>query len=132
MKCPRDNSALTLEQSEEVVGKVCILCKGIFLEGKGVAAFKYNHETTVLEQIYKAVSQIESTVQCPCCKSSMKLVSLDGVEIDVCNNCKGIWFDKSEISKIINKHSQRNTSGENALTTSILLDALVNLVAAII
>jgi Zn-finger nucleic acid-binding protein len=132
MKCPRDNSTLKLEQSEQVVGQVCNICKGIFLEGKGVDAFKYNHETQILDQIYKIVPQVKSDIICPCCKSSMKIISLDNLEIDICKKCKGMWFDESEISKIITKHSPHNTSDENAFTFSILLEVLGNIVAAIL
>ena len=35
-------------------------------------------------------------MQCPKCEGDMEAVNYDGVEIDRCRNCKGIWFDIGE------------------------------------
>lgn len=33
---------------------------------------------------------------CPKCKNDMEAVEYEGVEVDRCKNCKGIWFDVGE------------------------------------
>ena len=33
---------------------------------------------------------------CPKCNASMELVTYEGVTIDRCTQCKGIWFDANE------------------------------------
>ena len=33
---------------------------------------------------------------CPKCKNDMEAVEYEGVEVDRCKNCKGIWFDVCE------------------------------------
>ena len=33
---------------------------------------------------------------CPKCKSDMETLTYEGVEVDRCKNCKGIWFDVGE------------------------------------
>ena len=33
---------------------------------------------------------------CPKCKSDMEPMEFEGVEVDRCKNCKGIWFDVGE------------------------------------
>ncbi len=35
-------------------------------------------------------------MQCPKCKSAMEVLNHDGVEVDRCISCKGIWFDQLE------------------------------------
>lgn len=35
-------------------------------------------------------------MHCPKCKNDMKAVEYEGVEIERCKNCKGIWFDVGE------------------------------------
>ena len=35
-------------------------------------------------------------MKCPKCKADMELVNFDGVEVDRCTTCKGIWFDANE------------------------------------
>jgi Zn-finger nucleic acid-binding protein len=33
---------------------------------------------------------------CPKCKNDMEVVEFEGIEVDRCKNCKGIWFDVGE------------------------------------
>jgi Zn-finger nucleic acid-binding protein len=33
---------------------------------------------------------------CPKCKTDMDAIEFEGVEVDRCKNCKGIWFDVGE------------------------------------
>ncbi len=33
---------------------------------------------------------------CPKCKNDMEAIEFEGVEVDRCKNCKGIWFDAGE------------------------------------
>ncbi len=35
-------------------------------------------------------------MQCPKCHASMEKVSFEGVEVDRCAGCRGIWFDFQE------------------------------------
>jgi Zn-finger nucleic acid-binding protein len=43
-------------------------------------------------------------MDCPVCKDQ-KLVMSDrqGIEIDYCPNCRGVWLDRGELDKIIDK-----------------------------
>jgi len=41
-------------------------------------------------------------VTCPCdAMAPMKLVRRDGVEIDVCTQCRGVWLDRGELEKLL-------------------------------
>jgi Zn-finger nucleic acid-binding protein len=35
-------------------------------------------------------------MNCPKCKAAMEQVTVEGVTVDRCGNCKGIWFDAGE------------------------------------
>ena len=35
-------------------------------------------------------------MHCPKCANKMETLEYDGVEVDRCRNCKGIWFDVGE------------------------------------
>jgi len=43
-------------------------------------------------------------MQCPVCRDA-KLVMTDrqGVEIDYCPDCRGVWLDRGELDKIIER-----------------------------
>ena len=41
---------------------------------------------------------------CPACKDSvLSMTERQGVEIDFCPKCRGVWLDRGELDKIIEK-----------------------------
>jgi uncharacterized protein len=40
---------------------------------------------------------------CPVCQSQMQRAGREGVEIDYCPNCRGVWLDRGELDKIIER-----------------------------
>ena len=41
-------------------------------------------------------------MRCPKCRTDMEQVEFDGVEIDRCKNCNGMWFDVGESDSLKN------------------------------
>ncbi|MGI9201152.1 MAG: MFS transporter, partial [Woeseiaceae bacterium] len=44
-------------------------------------------------------------MRCPKCRSDMVQVAIDGVEIDRCSTCHGLWFDEGELSQMRSKEA---------------------------
>jgi PAT family beta-lactamase induction signal transducer AmpG len=44
-------------------------------------------------------------IRCPKCRSDMVQVVVDGIEIDRCSSCHGLWFDEGELSLMRNKNA---------------------------
>ena len=43
-------------------------------------------------------------MRCPVCQSSeLAMSSREGVEIDYCPQCRGVWLDRGELDKIIER-----------------------------
>ena len=42
---------------------------------------------------------------CPVCKVDLLLSEKQGIEIDYCPKCRGIWLDRGELDKIVEKSS---------------------------
>lgn len=40
---------------------------------------------------------------CPACKIELKMADRTGVEIDYCPQCRGVWLDRGELDKIIER-----------------------------
>lgn len=40
---------------------------------------------------------------CPVCKVDLLLSDKQGIEIDYCPKCRGIWLDRGELDKIVEK-----------------------------
>ena len=46
-------------------------------------------------------------MKCPVCPESTLLMSeRQGVEIDYCPQCRGVWLDRGELDKIIERNAQ--------------------------
>lgn len=46
-------------------------------------------------------------MQCPVCKDPQLVISeWQGIEIDYCPACRGVWLDRGELDKLIEKSSQ--------------------------
>jgi Zn-finger nucleic acid-binding protein len=45
-------------------------------------------------------------MNCPSCKTvSLSMSERNGIEIDFCPECRGVWLDRGELDKIIEKSS---------------------------
>ena len=54
-------------------------------------------------------------MKCPVCPETNLIMSeRQGVEIDYCPSCRGVWLDRGELDKII----ERSSASENAATTT--------------
>lgn len=42
-------------------------------------------------------------MMCPTCNVSLSMASRQGVEIDFCPQCRGVWLDRGELDKIIER-----------------------------
>jgi Zn-finger nucleic acid-binding protein len=40
-------------------------------------------------------------MDCPLCKTNLQLADRQGVEIDYCPKCRGIWLDRGELEKLV-------------------------------
>jgi Zn-finger nucleic acid-binding protein len=47
---------------------------------------------------------------CPVCRVSLVMSERQGVEIDYCPQCRGVWLDRGELDKIIERSAQEAPS----------------------
>jgi Zn-finger nucleic acid-binding protein len=45
-------------------------------------------------------------MDCPICKVPLAMADKQGIEIDYCPQCRGIWLDRGELEKIIERTAQ--------------------------
>ena len=45
-------------------------------------------------------------MQCPVCNVELKIADRQGVEIDYCPKCRGVWLDRGELDKLIERSAQ--------------------------
>jgi hypothetical protein len=56
-----------------------------------------------VKQITRTERKKERTMQCPACKVDLSISDRQGIEIDYCPKCRGVWLDRGELDKIIEK-----------------------------
>lgn len=44
-------------------------------------------------------------MKCPRCSSTLERAVRQGVEVDYCTGCLGVWFDRGEVEKVVNRLS---------------------------
>ena len=53
-------------------------------------------------------------MNCPTCKIPLVMSERQGIEIDYCSECRGIWLDRGELDKIIEKSVNEEQSNYSA------------------
>ncbi|MGC1632857.1 MAG: zf-TFIIB domain-containing protein [Gelidibacter sp.] len=46
-------------------------------------------------------------MKCPNCNVALVMADRNGIEIDYCPECRGIWLDRGELDKIIERSVQQ-------------------------
>jgi hypothetical protein len=49
------------------------------------------------------INKTEKIMNCPIDKTSLKIIDREGVKIDFCPTCKGVWLDRGELEKIMER-----------------------------
>jgi len=52
-------------------------------------------------------------MKCPSCNETLLMSDKKGIEIDYCPNCRGIWLDRGELEKIIERSADHYSKKEN-------------------
>lgn len=47
---------------------------------------------------------------CPVCKVALVMSDRQGVEIDYCPQCRGVWLDRGELDKIIERSAAQESA----------------------
>lgn len=45
-------------------------------------------------------------MMCPNCQAGMKEITREGVQIDMCATCHGVWLDRGELNKLLELNRQ--------------------------
>jgi len=53
----------------------------------------------------EAKAEGTSSMKCPRCDGTLKPESFEGVEIDTCDKCGGVWLDSGELEQLTKRES---------------------------
>ncbi|MES2446367.1 MAG: zf-TFIIB domain-containing protein [Bacteroidota bacterium] len=52
-------------------------------------------------------------MNCPSCNETLLMTERQTIEIDYCPKCRGVWLDKGELDKIIEKSLEQEAPAQN-------------------
>lgn len=54
-------------------------------------------------------------MKCPICNLDLLIAERQGIEIDYCPKCRGVWLDRGELDKIIEKSASPATQNHGEM-----------------
>jgi Zn-finger nucleic acid-binding protein len=70
-------------------------------------------------------------LDCPGCQRPLERIERDGLALDACRSCRGVWFDNHELAQVWNLEvrrtvpARRETDGSVVVADYFLLDAVL-------
>ncbi len=59
-------------------------------------------------------AQVKQGMLCPVCKTDLMMTDRQGVEVDYCPRCRGVWLDRGELDKIIERSAAMEAPAQRA------------------
>lgn len=103
----------------------CPNCLGVWFDAAELSEFYQSPElmkrlTPVgggsLHHTYEISSKAR---RCPRCRHGMDRPLVAGISVDVCRECRGIWFDNGELKKITEIHQTRGLKGDQEVAEQV-------------
>lgn len=54
-------------------------------------------------------------MQCPVCQVELSMMDRQGIEVDFCPKCRGVWLDRGELDKLIERSAQSDNRSPSPL-----------------
>jgi Zn-finger nucleic acid-binding protein len=48
-------------------------------------------------------------MNCPACNVELRIADREGLEIDYCPRCRGVWLDRGELDKIVERSAHASS-----------------------
>ena len=112
LKCPADQQALTISDSEGHLGYRCSTCGGTWLPASYVTSIAQEHDfdPKAFVASLAASTDRDSSKACPDDGNILAMAQVEGIELDWCRECNGVWFDTGEIARLLAQHPCRELS----------------------
>lgn len=104
MHCPHCNCPLTISESEGHIGFACESCKGLWLPQKYIESLKCSYSFSAesfFANLLNEKAAVPSDSHCPMCNAPLTCSTVKETELDWCQRCHGVWFDRSELTKLV-------------------------------
>ena len=59
-------------------------------------------------------NHVKAGMLCPVCRVDLMISDRQGIEIDYCPKCRGVWLDRGELDKIIERNASHERPEQSA------------------
>ena len=115
MNCPVCGEPLIILERNNIEVDYCLSCNGFWLDAGEFEILHqmFNGGDNIRSPFeYPSVKSTESKRKCPKCSVKMNKIRINGVLLDCCPNMDGIWFDKDELSSVLNQFEESSQKNE--------------------
>lgn len=110
--CPKCGGTLAEAERQSVGHEVCKSCNGLWFDSFALDVLFAKHATLSAGSTkdFMALPLSEaSELSCAACSEPMKTGTKDGISIDWCGSCRGVFLDEGELSKLVEwRRSRKN------------------------
>lgn len=120
MQCPRDKTDLTLKVFKQHQVYYCSCCKGLWLPGDIVPSLLSGSANGRIRNLKEKTS---SRLSCPRQCATLVEMRINGIVMDVCSACNGVWLDRGEIEAVLKKKPSLRpgrTTGSDTVLFSVM------------
>ena len=105
MICPRCKTSLEPRETDGITTSTCPTCNGSWIGAAALATlFARDRDAPHIEEALEAIFDLDfhdSRLLCPRCRGRhLKAIMVDGIELDYCIGCKGLFFDQGELEQV--------------------------------
>lgn len=107
--CPKCIAPLVLKEAEGHIGFRCAQCDGLWLPGKYLASLQHIYTFNADDfrtHLAGTRTPAPQAAPCPSCGQYLAVSRLKDIELDWCERCGGVWFDKSELTRLVTYQHQ--------------------------
>ncbi len=123
--CPRQPMELLTDSSTGLEVDSCPNCLGVWFDAAELSEFYQSPELikrltpTGGGSVHHTYEISAKARRCPRCRNGMDRPHVGGIAVDVCRECRGIWFDHGELRKITEIHKTRGLKGDEEVTEQV-------------
>jgi|GEM_PF-2267123 len=110
MECPSCSNGVLLAPSEGDKGLCCTQCDGLWLEKDTLNSLCNGNELDpdILRAKLKTERRVDNGRACPSCAKTLAVSAVNKIELDWCETCEGVWFDRGESQKVLADASDKD------------------------
>jgi Zn-finger nucleic acid-binding protein len=136
MICPRCRLSISIKEAEGHIGYTCAKCLGLWLPYKYLESIRHNYEFDAQKLLADLSNNRIATAKdakCPSCPQQLARSRIGEIELDWCEKCIGVWFDRQELTALVT-HQRQSAPVQQALVagadTVQLIAGLIELISS--